>query len=81
MKKLIYKLLIQGCVAIFCFANISSAQNQGLDVSVTIVDEQGNPIEGVNIFAPNGLSTATDVNGKLKVNLPSSSKKKDMVLK
>lgn len=74
MKKIINKLLIVWCVAMFCFAVTSSAQNKGLDISATIVDEQGNPIEGVNIFAPNGVSTVTDANGKfeIKVNGKSS---------
>lgn len=73
MKKIIYKLLILGCLAIFGFAHTSSAQKQGLDISATIVDEQGNPIEGVNIFAPNGVSTATDVDGKFEIKVKGKS--------
>ncbi len=73
MKKIIYKLLILGCVAIFCFANTSSAQRQSLDISATIVDEQGNPIEGVNIYAPNGVSTTTGADGKFVIKVKGKS--------
>jgi len=73
MKIYIYKLLILSCLAIFCFANTSSAQKQGLDISATIVDEQGNPIEGVKIFAPNGVSAASDIDGKFEIKVKSKS--------
>jgi TonB-linked SusC/RagA family outer membrane protein len=73
MKKNIYKLLILGFLAIFGIANTTSAQKQGIDISATIVDEQGNPIEGVNIFAPNGVSTATDINGKFEIKVKGKS--------
>jgi TonB-dependent SusC/RagA subfamily outer membrane receptor len=67
MKKIIYKLLILVCVAVFCFANTLYAQQQGKQVSAGIVDEQGNPIEGAKIFAPNGVSAVTDVDGKFEI--------------
>ncbi len=70
MKKRLYKLLILGCVALFCFATTSSAQNRNIDISSTIVDEQGNPIEGVNIFAPNDKSTVSDADGKFAIKVP-----------
>ena len=67
MKKILYKLLILGSVVLFCFATTANAQNQGLPIASTIIDEQGNPIEGVNIYAPNGVSTVTDVDGKFEI--------------
>ncbi len=69
----IYKLLILMCVAIFCFANTSGAQEQDNEISSTIVDGQGHPIEGVNIFAPNGVSTVTNVDGKFEVKVKGKS--------
>jgi len=69
----IYKLLILMCVAIFCFANTSGAQEQDNEVSSTIVDGQGHPIEGVNIFAPNGVSTVTNVDGKFEIKVKGKS--------
>ncbi|WP_163324754.1 SusC/RagA family TonB-linked outer membrane protein [Draconibacterium mangrovi] len=73
MKQIIYKLLILGCAAIFCFAATSSAQNQSSNISATIFNEQGNPIEGVNIFAPNGKSTVTDADGKFEIQVKDKS--------
>jgi TonB-linked SusC/RagA family outer membrane protein len=69
----IYKLLILMCVAIFCFANTSGAQEQDNEISSTIVDGQGHPIEGVNIFAPNGVSTVTNVDGKFEIKVKGKS--------
>jgi TonB-linked SusC/RagA family outer membrane protein len=69
----IYKLLILMCVAIFCFANTSGAQEQDNEISSTIIDGQGHPIEGVNIFAPNGVSTVTNVDGKFEIKVKGKS--------
>jgi TonB-linked SusC/RagA family outer membrane protein len=67
MKKNICKLLTMGCVAIFCFANTSFAQKQGTEISATIVDEQGNPVEGAKIFDSFGRLTVSDANGKIEI--------------
>ncbi len=73
MKNIIYKLLILGCLAIVDCVNPASAQRQGIDIAATVVDEQGNPVEGVNIFAPNDRSTITDGDGKFEIKVKGKS--------
>lgn len=69
-KKLIYKLLLLGCAAILCCANTISAQNKGTSISAAIVDELGNPVSGVNIYAPKGVYAITDDEGKFEIRVP-----------
>jgi TonB-linked SusC/RagA family outer membrane protein len=65
MKKyIIDRILFLGLISIFCFANVAMAQQNNIEVTATIVDEQGNPMEGVNLFAPKGITAKTDANGK-----------------
>ncbi len=45
------------------------AQTNGTEVTVTVVDEQGNPIDGVDIFSQSGNKTSSDVNGQFKIKL------------
>ena len=72
-KKLIYKLLLLGCALVLCCANTISAQNKGTSITAAIVDELGNPVSGVNIYAPKGVSTTTDDQGKFEIRVPSKS--------
>lgn len=73
MKKITYKLLILWCVAMFCFANTAKAQMQDINISATIVDEQENFIEGVNIYAPNGVVAVTDISGEFEIKVQDNS--------
>ena len=55
-NKIIYKLqlvILTGAVLIG-FALSASAQTKEITVSGTLVDEQGNSLKGVNVFAPKG---------------------------
>lgn len=66
-KNRLYKLLFIGFLALFCLADIAGAQTKGVIVTATIVDEQGTPLKDVNIFAPNGVESTTDINGKFEI--------------
>ncbi|WP_176461278.1 SusC/RagA family TonB-linked outer membrane protein [Lutibacter agarilyticus] len=76
MKKYIKdKILFLGLLTIFCFATMATAQQMGTGISATIVDEQGKPLSGVQIFAPKGISTTTNAKGEFtlaKVSLDQS---------
>ncbi|WP_282135186.1 SusC/RagA family TonB-linked outer membrane protein [Seonamhaeicola maritimus] len=65
----LYRLFTLVSIALFSFCNIAMAQTQGTEVSATVVDEQGNPISGVNVFAPNGVKASTNDNGQFKLEL------------
>ncbi|MDX1283359.1 MAG: SusC/RagA family TonB-linked outer membrane protein [Draconibacterium sp.] len=67
-KNKIYLILILGLFTMLCFSVTAEAQRSGTDISATVVDEQGNPLEGVKILAPKGISTTTDGNGKFTIN-------------
>ena len=69
-KRIIYKLLVLGFAAIFCYANTLSAQDRGASISATVVDELGNPISGVNIYGAKGVSATTDNNGTFTILVP-----------
>ncbi|GAL89802.1 TonB-dependent receptor [Jejuia pallidilutea] len=47
-----------------------TAQSAGTELSATVVDEQGNPLSGVNIYGPGGSQASTNVNGVFKIILP-----------
>ena len=72
-KKLIYRLLLLGCALILCCANTISAQNRGTSISAAIIDELGNPVSGVNIYAPKGAVAITDEEGKFEIKVPAKS--------
>lgn len=67
---ILYRLLLIVCVAVVFCVNNTNAQKRGTEVSSTIVDETGNPIDGVNVYAPNGVSTTTDANGSFTIQVP-----------
>lgn len=69
-KKIIYKLLLSGCIAFLFCANGLNAQNKGTTISSTIVDEMGNPVQTAVIYAPNGVSTETGTNGNFSIVVP-----------
>lgn len=48
---------------------MATAQIKGTAVSATVVDDQGNPLSGVNIYAPDGVKKTTDINGQFTLNL------------
>ncbi|WP_372772728.1 SusC/RagA family TonB-linked outer membrane protein [Mangrovibacterium sp.] len=66
-KNRLYKLLFLGVLAIFCFANYAGAQTKGTNVTATIVDEQGVPLSGVDIFAPKGVQATTNADGNFEI--------------
>ncbi len=65
----LYRLLTLFCLMLFCIGNVAMAQTDGVEVTATVVDEQGNPISGVDIFSSNGNKTSSDVNGQFKITL------------
>lgn len=54
---------------LFSNCNVAMAQTDGIEVTSTVVDEQGNPVEGVDVFSSNGNKTSSDVNGQFKITL------------
>ena len=56
----------------FSFCSIAIAQTKGTEIKATVVDAQGNPLNGVNVFAPNGVKASTDVNGQFKITVSNS---------
>ena len=67
--KKIYRLFTLFILMIFCNCNVALAQTNDIEVSATVIDEQGNPIEGVVVSSPSGNKASSDVNGKFKINL------------
>ncbi|SNR71279.1 TonB-linked outer membrane protein, SusC/RagA family [Lutibacter agarilyticus] len=65
----LYRLFTLVCFALFCFCNQTIAQTKGTEVNATVIDEQGNPIMGVNVFGPNGVQAITNVNGQFQITL------------
>ena len=53
---------------LFC-GSITIAQSTSVEVSATVVDEQGNPISGVDVFGSKGTQSSTDDKGQFKITL------------
>ncbi|WP_299130784.1 SusC/RagA family TonB-linked outer membrane protein [uncultured Winogradskyella sp.] len=68
IKKL-YKYFTLLVVVLSSICNHAIAQSDALEVTATVVDEQGNAIEGVEVFGANGNKTTSDVNGQFKIKL------------
>lgn len=66
----IYRLYTLLCFTMLCFIGMVTAQSAGTELSATVVDEQGNPLSGVNIYGPGGSQASTNVNGVFKIILP-----------
>ena len=66
-----YRLFVLVFLTMFCFCGIATAQSTGIAVSGTVVDEQGKPLSGVNIYGPKGAKSSTNINGKFKITLAS----------
>ena len=68
-NKIIYKLqlVVLAGAALLLFALSASAQIQEITVSGTLVDEQGNSLNGVNIYAPKGIMVITDTTGYFEI--------------
>ncbi|TBN03676.1 SusC/RagA family TonB-linked outer membrane protein [Hyunsoonleella flava] len=66
----LYRLYALVCFTIFCFCGTVTAQSTGTEVSATVVDEQGNPLSGVNIYGPGGSRASTNDNGLFNIMLP-----------
>ncbi|AJR04981.1 hypothetical protein AW14_13600 [Siansivirga zeaxanthinifaciens CC-SAMT-1] len=58
------------CLTLFCFWNVATAQTKDAKFLVSVVDEQGSPLEGVNVFAPKGVKVTTDSSGKFQIVIP-----------
>jgi uncharacterized protein YcfL len=65
----LYRFFVLTSLALFCFCNTAIAQQTVTELKATVVDEQGSPINGVNIYAPNGVESSTDVNGQFQIKL------------
>ncbi|MHB0753782.1 SusC/RagA family TonB-linked outer membrane protein [Polaribacter sp. M15] len=63
----LYKLFTLLSLTMFCFSNFTMAQTNGTEVTATVVDEQGTPINNVNVFNANGDKVSSDVNGQFKI--------------
>lgn len=72
-KKTIYKLLVTGFIFICCFANTIFAQNAGTSITSSIVDEQGKPVNEVNIYGVNGAFATTTDDGSFAIVVPTES--------
>ena len=64
-----YMLFALFGLMLFSNCNVAMAQTDGIEVTSTVVDEQGNPVEGVDVFSSNGNKTSSDVNGQFKITL------------
>ena len=53
----------------FCICNVTNAQTEGLKAKATVVDKQGNPLSGVNVYVSNGDKSSTGVNGNFEIKL------------
>ncbi len=65
----LYRLFTLVSLMLFCFCNVAMAQTDSIEVTATVVDEQGNPISGVDVFSPKGDKAFSDVNGQFKIKL------------
>ena len=66
----LYRLYALVCFTMFCFCGMLTAQSAGTEVSATVVDQQGNPLSGVNIYGPESSRASTNTNGLFKITLP-----------
>ncbi|WP_435654884.1 TonB-dependent receptor plug domain-containing protein, partial [Cellulophaga baltica] len=65
----LYRLFALFGLMLVCICNVAMAQTDGVEVTATVVDEQGNPIKSVDVSSPNGNKTSTDVKGQFKITL------------
>lgn len=65
----LYKFYTLLCLSMFCFAGMLSAQSTGTEVSGTVVDGQGSPLDNVEIFGPSGSRATTNLAGKFSISL------------
>lgn len=68
------RLYILMCLVIFSFGLKLTAQSTGTEVSATVVDEQGIPLSGVEIYGPAGAKTITDTDGLFRITLSNDDK-------
>jgi TonB-linked SusC/RagA family outer membrane protein len=66
IKKL-YRLFTLLILMLFCICNVAMAQTNDNQFTATVVDEQGNPISGVDVSSPSGNKATSDVNGQFKI--------------
>jgi len=66
----IYRLYTLICFTMFCFCGVVTAQSVGIEVSATVIDQQGNPLSDVNIYGPDGSRASTNANGMFTISLP-----------
>tara|TARA_R110002094_G_scaffold148571_1_gene137253 strand:+ start:4890 stop:8042 length:3153 start_codon:yes stop_codon:yes gene_type:complete len=65
----LYRLFALVSLTLFCFCNVTMAQTDSVEVTATVVDEQGNPISGVDVSSSKGDKASSDVNGQFKIKL------------
>ncbi|WP_397364533.1 SusC/RagA family TonB-linked outer membrane protein [Olleya sp. R77988] len=65
----LYRLFTLLSLMMFCFCNIAMAQTNDTELTATVVDEQGNAIEGADVFSPSGIKASSDINGQFKIKL------------
>jgi len=68
-NKIIYKLqlVVLAGAALLFIALSASAQTEEITVSGTLVDEQGNSLKGVHVFAPKGEKAISDSTGYFEI--------------
>ena len=57
------------CFTVLCICGAVNAQSVGTEFSGTVVDDQGNPLAGVNIYGSENSRASTDVNGSFLITL------------
>lgn len=65
----LYRLFTLACLTLFCLSGIAVAQSVGTKVSSTVVDEQGNPLSGVTVYAPEGQQSVTSADGVFNISV------------
>nr|WP_319509518.1 SusC/RagA family TonB-linked outer membrane protein [uncultured Draconibacterium sp.] len=65
----LYKLFILVCFTMFSFCGMVTAQSAGTQVSATVIDQQGNPLNEVNIYGAEGSRASTNADGQFNITL------------
>ena len=68
----LYRMYALLCFTMFCFCGMLMAQSAVTELSATVVDQQGNPLSGVNIYGVEGARAFTNANGMFNITLPNN---------
>lgn len=62
-----YRVFTLAFLMFLCFCSSAIAQTKGSNVKATVMDNEGNPIRGVNVFGPNGNKASSDAKGMFQI--------------